>query len=99
MSGRDRATAELRVPGNAWAEFVIYVPDLVAEYEQQFLIVPRSRLSEITSQPLQQLKDYADSWHLLRRRSEAKETQLFSVMEPSIAESNDHSTEMAGTNA
>src|ERR1700733_971647 len=40
----DRSVAELRVPANDWAEFVIYVPQPVEE--RPFLIVPRDRLSE-----------------------------------------------------
>jgi hypothetical protein len=70
MSSGGQATIDLRVPENMWAEFLIYVPEPVPGNEQTFFIVPRNRFSETTLRTPDQLREHADNWCLLTRRSE-----------------------------
>jgi hypothetical protein len=81
----DRATIDVRFPENTWAEFLIYVPELFAERELPFFIVPRRLLTE-TSHGAEELNQCVDGWHLLGR-SGGKGTPYSGVGQRSGAES------------
>jgi len=78
----DGRLAEIRPPANAWAEFLIYVPEPLAQREQPFFIVPRRLLSEGALQTPDQLRQYAEGWHFLKHNE--KERTAYSGEEQAI---------------
>lgn len=90
----DREAIALRVPKSFWAEFLIYVPEPLAQQEHPFFIVPRVRLSATAWPTADQLAAYADRWDLLKPTRAMRETPYSENADTGPLESNERSREM-----